>query len=86
MTMTRNIKLANKNTDYYWCCEVRNHPSTRQDGHSWGPVQILDQSGPRPPKSRYWQDATKYRGLRYHVSLSCATSSASLFLQIGTTV
>jgi hypothetical protein len=26
--------------NYYWCCEVGNHPFTTQDGHSWVPFKF----------------------------------------------
>jgi hypothetical protein len=42
---------------YYRGCKVGNHLLINQDGHSWGPLQILDQNGPERAKPRQPQDA-----------------------------
>jgi hypothetical protein len=46
-------KLASKSTQYYLSCKIENHPSINQDGHSWGPLQILDQNGLEPVKPQH---------------------------------
>jgi hypothetical protein len=51
-------KLASKSTWYYQSCKVENHLSINQDGHSWGPLQIMDQNSPERAKPRHPQDAT----------------------------
>jgi hypothetical protein len=51
-------KLVSKSMDDYHCCEVGNHPSTNQDEHSLGLLQIQDQNGQKSTKPHYPQDGT----------------------------